>query len=159
MCRVQEKAEPAPETAQRRFIPRRVLIKAQYSDDSEVHPIHHVGASPKVIQFLRQREIPRMEYRAERPTCQTAVTERKVVWPERVPRGDRLADSGHPLPMGKEIEDGEEDREDFLHAENPTEGPFAMELQDRREHWGISSESAIRHHMLTGIVAFGRTSP
>lgn len=81
MRRIQEHADPAPETTQRRLIPRRVLIKTQYPDHSKVHPIHHVCAGPEVVQFLRQREIPRVKYRAEGPASQAAVAKRKIVWP------------------------------------------------------------------------------
>lgn len=63
------------------------------------------------------------------------------------------------MPMGKEIEQGEEDREEFLHAKDSVEGPFAVVLYDWGNHRGISSNSTVRHDMLTSIIAFGRTGP
>lgn len=57
--------------------------------------------------------------------------------------------------MREEIEEGEEDGEGFLHAEESVEGPFSVELND----WLRGFNARVGYYMLTGIIAFGGTSP
>lgn len=63
------------------------------------------------------------------------------------------------MPMGGEIQEREQDREGLLHPQNPAEGPFAVELNDRSEHRGVTRDSFVGNDMLTSIVAFSWASP
>lgn len=159
MHSIKEDAGHGPETAQCRLLPRILLVKSEYPEDSKVHAVHHVGAGSKVVQFLCQREIPRVEYRAERPTRQATVAEREVVFPQGMPCRDRLSDSSHALPVCQKVEDGEEDGERFLHPKDSIERPLPVELHHRTEHRGITSDSTVRHDMLAGVIAFRRARP
>ena len=136
-----------------------LLIQAEYPDDGKIHAIHDVRASSKVIQLLGQRKVPGVEEHAERPACEATVSERQVVTPKRMPGGDRFAKPGNAMPVGKEVEEREQDGKRFLHAEDSAERPFSMELHHWIEHWRISGDSAVCHDMLAGIVTFGGTSP
>lgn len=76
-----------------------------------------------------------------------------------MPGRDGLLDAGYAVPVGSEIQKREQYRKGLLHAQDSTEGPFAMELDHRLEHWGVAIDSLIGNDMLTGIVAFGRAVP
>jgi len=52
--------------------------------------------------------------------------------------------------VGKEIEEGEEDREGFLDTKKAVEGPFAVKLFD----WEGRGCALGCYYVLTGIVAF-----
>lgn len=57
--------------------------------------------------------------------------------------------------MCEEVEEGEEDGEGLLHAQDAVEGPFAVELYD-----GLGlSDSVVGDYVLAGIVAFRWTVP
>jgi len=55
----------------------------------------------------------------------------------------------------EEVEEGEEDGEGLLHAEEAVEGPFAVELDD-----GFGFEDArVGDYVLAGVIAFRGTVP
>jgi hypothetical protein len=55
----------------------------------------------------------------------------------------------------EEVEQGEEDGEGLLHAQDAVEGPFAVELDDAV----VVEDALVRYDVLAGIVAFGGTIP
>lgn len=61
--------------------------------------------------------------------------------------------------MGEEVEEGEDDAEGFLHAEETVEGPFAVELEDWLTVGGFAGEARVGDDVLAGVVAFGRAVP
>ena len=61
--------------------------------------------------------------------------------------------------MGHEVEEGEEDREDLLDAQNTVERPLPVELDHRVQHWRVTVDPAIRDYMLAGVIAFGVACP
>lgn len=71
-----------------------------------------------------------MENGAEGPANHADVGEVDVVFTQRVGLRDELADLVEALVVGGVVEDGEDDGEGLLHAEDAVEGPFAVELDD-----------------------------
>jgi len=63
------------------------------------------------------------------------------------------------MVMSEEIEQREDYREGFLHAEESVKGPFAMELEDWFTVWGVAGEALVGYHVLAGVVAFRRAVP
>ncbi len=57
--------------------------------------------------------------------------------------------------MGEKVEEGEEDREGLLHAQETVEGPFAVELDDGF----IVRDALVSDYVLAGVVAFGGAVP
>ncbi len=57
--------------------------------------------------------------------------------------------------MGHEIEEGEEDREWLLHAQEAVKRPFAMELNN----WFRRGYTLVCNDVLASIVAFGSAVP
>ena len=63
------------------------------------------------------------------------------------------------MVVGEEVEEGEDDAEGFLHAEETIEGPFAVELEDRLAVGWVASEARVGDDVLAGVVAFRRAVP
>lgn len=57
--------------------------------------------------------------------------------------------------MREEVQQGEEDGEGLLHAEEAVEGPFAVELNDGFQ----GGDACIGDDVLAGVVAFGSAIP
>ena len=72
---------------------------------------------------------------------------------------DLITDLCHTPDVRKIIEQGEEDGERFLDAEEAVEGPFAVELVDRIEIGMVPRQSRVCYDVLAGIVAFSWASP
>ena len=63
------------------------------------------------------------------------------------------------MVMSQEVEQREDHRERFLHAEEAVEGPFAVKLKDWFAVGGVAGEALVGHDVLTGVVAFGGAVP
>lgn len=100
-----------------------------------------------------------MEDHAEDPARQAEIAEHDVVFPQGISRGDLGADLGETVVVGEEIEEGEEDRGRFLHAEEAVKRPFAVVLDDGFEIWGIAGESGRGGDVLADVVAFRGAGP
>lgn len=91
-----------------------------------------------------------MKYHAEDPTCHPEVCEHDIVFAHRVGGWDIGGDFRKTVLVREEVEEGEEDGEGLLHAEEAVEGPFAVELDD-----GFGgSDALVGDYVLAGVVAF-----
>lgn len=63
------------------------------------------------------------------------------------------------IVVGEEVEEGEEDAEGLLHAQEAVKGPFAVVLNDRVGYVRGASEAGVGDDMLAGVVAFGGAVP
>jgi hypothetical protein len=91
-----------------------------------------------------------MKYHAEHPACHPEVCEHDVVFAQRVGSWDIGGDLREAILVREEVEEGEEDGEGLLHAEEAVEGPFAMELHD-----GFGGcDALVGDYVLAGVVAF-----
>lgn len=100
-----------------------------------------------------------MENHTENPAGKPTVSESQIILPQRVARGYVFPDFGHAPVMGKEVEEGEEDRGGLLHSQKAVEWPFAVELIDWLEVRWVAGETLGRNHMLASVIAFGGTVP
>ena len=99
-----------------------------------------------------------MEDHAKHPACHPDVAERDVVSAERVGGGYTFVDLRKAIAVREEVEEGEEDGEGLLHAQEAVEGPFAVELHDRV--WqGIIGEAPLGDDMLAYVVAVALAIP
>lgn len=57
--------------------------------------------------------------------------------------------------MCEEVDEGEEDREGLLHAQETVERPFPVELDD----FFAFGNAFVGNYVLAGVVAFGRAVP
>ena len=69
-----------------------------------------------------------MEEHAEDPSGHANVSEEHVVFPQRIGGRNAIAKARKSGVMGEEVEEGEDDTEGFLHAEESVKGPFPVEL-------------------------------
>ena len=76
---------------------------------------------------------------------------------ERIAPRDLPIQALESIYMGVEIRKTEYDRERFLDTEDPSERPFAMKLLDWFLRDGFKTE--LSDCSLTGVIAFGGTSP
>lgn len=102
-----------------------------------------------------------MKHHAKDPARTADVPEEEVVSAEGVRGRDLRAELAHAPGVGEVVEEGEEDGEGLLHAEEAVEGPFAVELDDgggarvRR----VVGEAGVGYDVLAGVVAFGGAVP
>lgn len=82
-----------------------------------------------------------------------------VVGAEGVGGGDVGVEVGEAPGVGGEVEEGEEDREGLLQAEEPVEGPLAVELVDRGQVRDWPGEAGVGDDVLAGVVAGRRARP
>jgi len=61
--------------------------------------------------------------------------------------------------VGEIVEEAEDDRERFLHAEEAVKRPFAMELEDGFAVGGLTSLTLVGDYVLADVVAFCWTVP
>jgi len=115
MQRVERNTDTRPQATQGRAVLRGFQVQSQNADHGQVEAVQNTGPGRPVVQLLGKREIPRVEKHAERPAGQSDISESHVVFPEGVPGGDRLLDSGHAMPMSQEVEKGKEHRKGLLH--------------------------------------------
>ncbi|KFY23002.1 hypothetical protein V493_06164 [Pseudogymnoascus sp. VKM F-4281 (FW-2241)] len=119
--------------------------------------VEHIRAGAEVIQFLRQLEVSGVEDGAGDPADHADVGEVDVVFAERVGLWDELADLVEALVVGGVVEEGEDDGEGLLHAEDAVEGPFAVELDDGEGR--VLRDAQVGDYVLAGVVAFGGAGP
>ena len=100
-----------------------------------------------------------MEDHAEHPAHHADIAESNIVDLQWIVGWDPVSDFREAIPMCQEIEEGEEDRARFLHAQKAVEGPFAMVLENRIEHRRISRDATVCDDLLADIVAIGGTRP
>ena len=100
-----------------------------------------------------------MEDHAEHPACHTDIAEGDIVDLQRVVGWDSIPNLRKAVTMCQEVEKREEDRARFLHAQKAEEGPFAVVLEDRFEHWRVSRDATVSDDVLADIVAIGGTRP
>jgi len=149
MHREQPNTKPRPSPQERlRFLSP--LIQPKYADRRIIKPIQHTRAGPKIVHLLRNTEIPRMENHAEDPARHAEVREADVVFSKGVGGGDVGVYFLEAVLVREEVEEGEEDGEGFLHAEEAVEGPFAVEL----DNWLRRSDALVGDYVLAGVVAF-----
>lgn len=120
-----------------------------------VHAVEDVGARGEVVELFGEEEVAAMEDGREDPARGADVRERLVEGPQRVRRGDAGADLGQPAGVRGQVAQREEDGQRLLHAQEPAEGPLAVELHDAL----LSGDAPPRHDVLACIVAFGRAVP
>jgi hypothetical protein len=61
--------------------------------------------------------------------------------------------------MSEEVEEGEEDAEGFLHAQEAVEGPFAVVLEDGVYVRWVACEAGVGGYVLACVIAFGWAGP
>ena len=155
---VEQDAGQRPQS-QERLLDRRLLsVEPEDADRCIVEPIEHACASRKVIQLFRDVEVSSVEDHAKHPACHPDVAERDIVLAERVRGGYAFVDLGEAIAVREEVEDGEEDGEGLLHAQEAVEGPFAVELHDR-VRYGIIGKASLGYDMLAHIVAVALAIP
>jgi len=158
MQRIQRNAQSRPEPQQALF-PRLLPVKPKHSDGRIVEPIQNVRARSEVVQLLRDPKISGVEYHAERPARQAHVAKPQVVFPQRVRRGNLVAELRHAPVVREVVEEGEDDAKWLLHAHEAVEGPFAVELVDGLHVGRVAREALGGYDVLTRVVAFGGTVP
>ncbi|KFY84334.1 hypothetical protein V500_09395 [Pseudogymnoascus sp. VKM F-4518 (FW-2643)] len=119
--------------------------------------VEDVGAGAEVVQFLRQPEVSGVEDGAGDPADHADIGEVDVVFAQRVGFWDELADLVEALVVGGIVEEGEDDGEGLLHAEDAVEGPFAVELDDGEGR--VRRDAHVGDYVLAGVVAFGGAGP
>ena len=151
---VQGATEDGPET-QDAAATRRGQVEAGDAHKGVVHAVEHARAGAEVVELLGGPEVARMEDGAEDPGGHVEVGEQFVVPPHRVARGHALTQPRQPRLVREEVAQAEDDRERLLHAENPHEGPFPVELGDGP----AGLEAARCGDVLAGVVAFLGAGP
>ena len=63
------------------------------------------------------------------------------------------------MVMSQEVEQGEDDGEGLLHAQEAVEGPFAVELEDGFAVGWVAGEALVSDDVLACVVAFRRAVP
>lgn len=154
MERIEKYTQRRPQP-QHTLLPRLFLVEPKNANRRIVQPIKHICARREIIQFFSDVEVPRVENHAERPTRQAHVSKEQIVISQRVGRGYVVADLGHAPRVREVVEEGEDDGEGLLHAEEAVEGPFAVELVDVR----VEGERGGGYDVLAGVVAFGGAGP
>lgn len=96
-----------------------------------------------------------MENGAPEPAHDAKVAEEAVVRHERVCGGEFMPKGFKARVMCVAIEDAEEDAEWLLHAKEPLERPFTVELLDGL----IAGDTGGGDRALAGVVAFRRAGP
>lgn len=96
-----------------------------------------------------------MENTAKYPGRNAKVCEQTVVRSQWVVRGYRGSEFRQTVLMRYHVSQAEEHAEGLLHAQNPNEGPFAVELSD-----GFIARDSFRgNDMLARVIAFLRACP
>lgn len=96
-----------------------------------------------------------MKHGAPEPAAHSEEAEEAVVWHEWVSCGQLAPECPEARVVRVAIEDGEEDGEGLLHAEQPFERPFTMELLN----FVAVHDARGGYRALAGIVAFGGAGP
>jgi len=153
MQRIQRNAQSRPEPQQALF-PRLLPVESEHSDGRIVQPIQNIRARSEVVQLLRDPKVSGMEYHAERPARQAHVAKPQVVFPQRVRRGNLVAELRHAPVVREVVEEGEDDAKRLLHAHEAVEGPFAVELVDGLHVGRVAREALGGYDVLARVVAF-----
>lgn len=101
-----------------------------------------------------------MEHHTRDPAQHSKIAQPHIVFPQFIAWRNGLTDLFKTLVVPEEVEEGEDDGERLLHAEDAVKGPFAMELHDAT--WvvgGELGEAEVRYVVLAGVVAFGGAVP
>lgn len=159
MQRVQQDTDRGPQSAQGGTVLGLLQVQTKDSNHSQVEPEQDAGARREVVQLLGQAKVPGMENHTERPAGQSDVPKGHIVFPQRMPFRNCLLYPGHAMPMGRKVEEGEEHGKGLLHAHDPLEGPFAVELDHGAQHRGVARNTAVGNDMLAGVITFGRAGP
>lgn len=154
MRSVQRNAQSSPSPQYRLRLPS-PLIQPQDPNRRIIQPIQHTRARREIIQLLGEIEIARMKNHAKDPTRDTEVRQLHVVFAQCVGGWDVCFDLLQAVVVREEVEEGEEDGEGLLHAEDADEGPFAVELLDGE----VGEDAFVRDYVLAGVVAFGWAGP
>lgn len=96
-----------------------------------------------------------MEHGAPEPAAHPEEAEEAVVWHEGVSCGQLAPERPEARVVRVAIENGEENGEGLLHAEQPFERPFTVELLN----FVAVHDARGGHRALAGIVAFGGAGP
>lgn len=154
VARVHGQTEQRP-GAQERAPARRGAVEPKVVHDGIVQPVEHIEPGAEVVELFGQRTVARVEDAAKEPARDADVGERQVERAQRVRGRDGGADLVQPVDVRPQVGRRKEDRERFLHAEEPRKGPFAVELDD-----GEGGCFAVgRDDLLARVVAFGGTVP
>ena len=153
MQRIQRNAQSRPEPQQALF-PRLLPVESEHSDRRIVQPVQNIRARSEVVQLLRDPKVSGMKYHAERPARQAHVAKPQVVFPQRVRRGNLVAELRHAPVVREVVEEGKDDAKRLLHAHEAVEGPFAVELVDGLHVRGIAREALSGYDVLARVVAF-----
>lgn len=100
-----------------------------------------------------------MKQHAEDPACDAQVSKKQVVLPQRVVSWDFPLDSRYTLSVCQKVEEGEQNGEWFLQAEEALEGPFPVELHDCVRRTWMLPQSLRSDNVLACVVAFRGTCP
>lgn len=159
MRRIKPDTRPRPDP-QQAHAPRIILpIQVENADRRVIKAIADTRARRKIIQLLRDIEIPRVENHAKHPTRHAKVAEEDVVFAERVGGGDAVAQAGEALVVGEEVEQAEEHAEGLLHAQEAVEGPFAVELEHGLAVGRVAGFAGVGDDVLACVVALGWAVP
>lgn len=96
-----------------------------------------------------------MEDHAESPACHAKVSKKNIIFAQRISRWDGSANVCETVVVRPEVEEGEDDGGGFLCAEEPVEGPFAVELLDGQ----TARDALVGDYVLAGVVALGGAIP
>lgn len=101
------------------------------ADDGVKESVHDGGSRGKVIEFLRARPVATVVDGRPEPGVDADDSVSEIEGTHVVVFGDGAFETGPGENVHVSIEEGEEDRGGFLHAEEAVERPFAVVLVDR----------------------------
>lgn len=96
-----------------------------------------------------------MEDHAEHPAGHSKVRKQNIVRSQGIGFRDGGADFCKAVLVCKEVEQGEEDGEWLLHAQEAVERPLAVELHNGY----LVGDALCRDYVLAGVIALGRAVP
>lgn len=149
---VTEDAQVRPEFKR---VPMLGAVEAEETDRGIVETVEDVGAGAEVIHALGEEEVACVEDGAPKPAENADVGESSIVLCHGVTLGELLIQDLEPAEVHVAVQDGEDDGEGFLDAEDAEEGPFPVELLDGETFGDAGGGDAA----LAGVVAVLGTGP
>lgn len=152
MRNVRHDAERSP-GEQRAFVRR--LVEPEDAHGGEVEAVEYGCTGSEVVHALCEHKVSCVEHGAPEPGHDAEHAKKAVVRDEGVATWEFTTDGAEAGVVGVTVDDGEEDAEGLLDAEETLEGPFSVELLDRT----AAGEAFRGYGALAGVVAFLGASP
>lgn len=133
----------------------RRLVEAEDAQRGKIQSVKDGRAGGEVVHAFGEDEITSMEHGAPEPAAHAEIAEETVVWHKWVVSRQLAPEPLETRVVGIAIEDGEEDGEGLLHAKEPFERPFPVELFS----CVTVGDARGGYSALAGIVAFRGASP